>query len=179
MRLNHFCGAFTSARPLCIITEPPGSTLQEPRPPCKCRHGRTLEAMGGGGRRSGREGLGQPIYVWGRGTPDGKPAPSYPPPEARRCPPSGSLITQLRIGETRGKGTDLAPVPEPPERRTTDRATQTAELWSQGSAAGSLRSGCRQGWFLQKARREKYSGFCPSLLAVSGVCCQSSSFLGL
>lgn len=99
--------------------------------------------------------------MWGRGTPDGKPAPSYPPPAARRCPPSGSLITQLRIGETRGKGTDLAPVPGPPERRTTDRATQTAELWSQGSAAGSLRSGCRQGWFLQKARREKCSGFAP------------------
>ena len=42
--------------------------------------------------------------------------PSYPPPEVRRCsPPRSLLITQLRIRETRRKGTDLAPVPGPPE----------------------------------------------------------------
>ena len=86
--------------------------------------------------------------------------PSHPRQRRDARSPGSLLLTQLRIRETQ-KGTDLAPVPGPSERRTTDRATQTTELWPQGSEAGSLRSGCRQDWFLQKARREHVFWFLP------------------
>ena len=93
------------------------------------------------------------------GTPDSKPPPFLPLlPERCEGFPRSLLNTQLCFtGKHSGKGTDLMSVSECQGHRS--KVPQTGRLKQQNSmlrvlAAGSLRSGCRQGWFLRRAGGE-------------------------